>query len=270
MPHPLMPSSLLKLRPLGNTGLTVSPLGLGTVKLGRNTGLKYPGGDGFALPSDEQATELLRAVADCGINLIDTAPAYGASEERLGTLLPRIAPRDRWVVCTKAGEEFDPASATSRHDFSPSAIRASVERSLRRLRIDTLDVVLLHSDGRDKWILRDSGALEALRDLKQQGKLRALGLSSKTVAGGLCAVALKCDVVMVTLNPAATADLPVIAAARQAGVGVLVKKALSSGHAADASAALRLAAATAGVSSVIVGSMNPDNVRINAKSLGAG
>ena len=84
-------------RPLGSTGLRVSPLGLGTVKLGRNTGVKYP--NQFALPSDGQARELLALARDLGINLIDTAPAYGTSETRLGPLLQ--GQRQDWVVCTK-------------------------------------------------------------------------------------------------------------------------------------------------------------------------
>ncbi|MFW8341556.1 aldo/keto reductase, partial [Klebsiella pneumoniae] len=70
------------LRPLGSTGLRVSPLGLGTVKLGRDQGVKYP--NGFRIPDDQQARELLYLARELGINLIDTAPAYGVSEERLG------------------------------------------------------------------------------------------------------------------------------------------------------------------------------------------
>ena len=75
----------MELRHLGNTGIKVSPLGLGTVKLGRNQQVKYP--HGFTLPDDKTVKELLALTWDLGINLIDTAPAYGNSEERLGALL---------------------------------------------------------------------------------------------------------------------------------------------------------------------------------------
>lgn len=68
-------------RPLGDTGLAVSPLGLGTVKFGRDQGVKYP--SGFTIPDDREAADLLALARDLGINLIDTAPAYGRSEERL-------------------------------------------------------------------------------------------------------------------------------------------------------------------------------------------
>ena len=260
----------MQTRTLGNTGLTVSLLGLGTVKLGRNTGVKYPGGEGFALPTDEQATELLRTAADCGITLIDTAPAYGTSEERLGGLMGAngwFGGRERWVVCTKAGEEFDAATGTSRYDFSPAAIRSSIERSLRRLDTDVLDVVLIHSDGRDEWIIRESGAMEALRDAQRAGRVRAVGMSTKTAAGGLLAVESGCDVVMVTLNPGHLDNLPVIAAAGAKNVGVLVKKALASGHTPDPGAALRFAAGVSGVASLIVGTASARNLRANVGAI---
>ena len=80
---------MLQARRLGSTGLFVSPLGLGTVKLGRNTGVKYPGE--FKIPTDAQAADLLRGAQKAGITLLDTAPAYGEAEERLGRIVPRAA-----------------------------------------------------------------------------------------------------------------------------------------------------------------------------------
>jgi hypothetical protein len=112
-------------RPLGSTGLLVSPLGLGTVKLGRDQGVKYP--NGFTIPGDDEARLLLAQARELGINLIDTAPAYGRSEERLGPLLR--GQRDEWVIVSKVGEEFD--DGQSRFDFSAAHTRRSVERSLR-------------------------------------------------------------------------------------------------------------------------------------------
>ncbi|VAX40668.1 Oxidoreductase, aldo/keto reductase family, partial [hydrothermal vent metagenome] len=93
----------MKLRPLGSTGLLVSPLSLGTVKLGRNQAVKYP--QPFDLPSDEDARALLCLAADLGINLLDTAPAYGSSEERLGEILADLP--GHFLISTKVGEEFD-------------------------------------------------------------------------------------------------------------------------------------------------------------------
>ncbi|PAW60753.1 MAG: aldo/keto reductase, partial [Verrucomicrobiia bacterium Tous-C2TDCM] len=111
-------------RPLHGTDLSVSALGLGTVKFGRNQSVKYP--TAFDLPTDEAILSLLDLAREEGINLLDTAPAYGTSEERLGQLLG--SRRDEWVLVSKAGENFDGTSST--FDFSPAAITASVERSL--------------------------------------------------------------------------------------------------------------------------------------------
>lgn len=253
-------------RPLGSTGLTVSPIGLGTVKLGRTEGLKYPAP--FHLPSDQEAVALLTAARDLGVTLIDTAPAYGVSEERLGRLLPLVAPRDRWLICTKAGESFERGVST--FEFSAASVTASVHRSLKRLRTDRLDIVLLHSDGDDAAVIDRSGGLEALRALQSQGLIRAVGVSTKSLAGALRAVEC-CDVIMVTLNRDHTAELPAIQAANSKGVGVLVKKALRSGHTPDPAGDIRFALETPGVSSVVIGTSREANLRSNlaaARSLG--
>lgn len=253
----------MELRPLGATGLRVSPLGLGTVKLGRNQGVKYP--HPFALPSDREARVLLDRAWDWGINLLDTAPAYGDSEERLGRLL-RQNRRD-WVIVTKVGEEF--RNGVSHFDFSAAATRASVERSLRRLGVETLDAVLIHSSGDDLTLLEQQDVLPALRDLQQAGWVRAVGMSSKTVVGGLRAVDC-CDLVMVAYNSLQREDLPVIRAAYAASKGVLIKKGLLSGHLDalasphPARAALELIYAEPGVSSVVIGTLNPAHLQANA------
>lgn len=257
----------MELRPLGSTGLRVSPIGLGTVKLGRDRGLKYAAP--ARIPSDDEAVALLRTAHQLGVNLIDTAPAYGTSEERLGKLLYAVAPRQAWVLCTKAGEEFDPTSATSRYDFSPAAITASVERSLRRLGTDRLDIVLLHfggSDDTDAKVLAKGEAIGALRDLRRRGSIRCIGASTGTAEGARLAVEHG-DVVMLTLNPNAQQDRPWIEAACQRGLGVLIKKPLGSGHATDPAEALRMALATPGVSSAVIGTSSAANLRANVAAI---
>ena len=252
----------MELRALGSTGLRVSPLGLGTVKFGRNRGVKYP--RPFELPSDREALTLLELAWDLGMNLLDTAPAYGESEERLGRLLRRC--RRDWVIVTKVGEEFQ--DGESRFDFSAAATRASVERSLRRLGVDALDAVLIHSSGDDLHILEREGALPTLLDLKRAGWVRSIGMSTKTVAGGLRALEC-CDVVMLTYNLSEREEWPVIQAARAAGKGVLIKKGLRSGHLDRTAgidpiqASMELIFAEPGVSSVVVGTLNPVHLRAN-------
>lgn len=253
---------MVELRPLGSTGLLVSPLGLGTVKFGRNQGVKYP--QPFVLPSDAELLNLLDTAWDLGINLLDTAPAYGSSEERLGRLLKRR--RRDWVIVTKVGEEF--SNGISHFDFSAAATRTSVERSLRRLGVETLDAVLIHSSGDDLEILQSSEVLPTLLGFKKAGLVRAVGISSKTVVGGLRAVEC-CDVVMVTYNLRDQGDLPVIRAAQAASKGVLIKKGFMSGYLEQVAendpilASLRLIYAEPGVGSVVVGTLDSGHLQAN-------
>ncbi|MBJ9974841.1 aldo/keto reductase [Pseudomonas sp. S75] len=258
-------------RPLGSTGLKVSPLGLGTVKLGRDQGVKYP--TGFTIPGDDDARLLLAQARELGLNLIDTAPAYGRSEERLGPLLR--GQREHWVIVSKVGEEFD--DGHSQFDFSAAHTRRSVERSLRRLETDRIDLMLVHSDGNDLAILDQQEVYQTLAALKQEGKILGYGFSGKTAAGGLKALQ-QGDCAMVTYNLAEQAERPVLDYAAEHGKAILVKKALASGHAClspgvdPVQASFELLFAHPGVSSAIVGTINPlhlaHNVATVARILG--
>ncbi|NWA00436.1 aldo/keto reductase [Pseudomonas gingeri] len=254
------------LRPLGSTGLVVSPLGLGTVKLGRDQGVKYP--SGFQIPDDQEARQLLKLTRDLGINLIDTAPAYGRSEERLGPLLR--GQRHEWVIVSKVGEEFE--AGQSRHDFSAEHTRLSVERSLQRLETDFIDLVLVHSDGNDLAILEQSGVYQTLAELKREGKIRGFGFSGKTVEGGLKALE-QGDCAMITYNLNEQGERPVIDYATAHGKAILVKKALASGHAClspgidPVQASFELLFAQPGVASAIVGTINPLHLAHNVATV---
>jgi len=253
------------MRPLGNTGLQVSALGLGTVKLGRDQAVKYP--DSFTIPDDRSAASLLARARDLGINLIDTAPAYGNSEERLGKLL--AGQRGDWLICSKVGEEFE--GGQSHFDFSPEHTRQSVQRSLRRLNTAVIDIVLVHSDGNDLHIIREMGTLEVLEQLKQEGLIRAFGMSTKTVEGGLTAAAVS-DVVMLTYNLDSREELPVLDACASLGVGALIKKALASGHLArqyqdPVQASMDLVFAHPATSAAIVGTITPAHLQANVDAV---
>lgn len=247
---------LTERRRFGSTDLYLSPLGLGTVKLGRNQGVKYP--RQFSIPDDRTARDLIALAKDLGINLIDTAPAYGNSEERIGELLrPQ---RNDWIICTKVGEEFD--NGESHFDFSAAYTRFTIERSLRRLRTDYLDIVLVHSDGNDLELLERGDALNVLEQLKREGKLRAYGVSTKTIEGGVAAAAAS-DGVMTTFNSEYTAEKPVLEYCDTHRKGALIKKAFASGHIDDPAASLQFVLTQPGVTSVIVGTINPQHLRAN-------
>jgi len=250
-------------RSLGSTGIDVSVLGRGTVKIGRNQQVKYPAN--FELPDDKSVTTLFELAQSLGINFIDTAPAYGSSEQRLGELLPN---RYDWVIATKVGEIFE--DGLSRFDYSREHTIKSIEQSLRRLKRDVLDVVLVHSDGNDMDIINNTDVFETLQELKQKGLIRAIGMSSKTVEGG-CWVVENCDVVMATANLDYDGERAVFELAEKNNKGLIVKKALQSGYADKASHGAGIDAAFAhimnlpGVSSMIVGTIDPRHLKSNVE-----
>ncbi|MEM7218072.1 MAG: aldo/keto reductase [Pseudomonadota bacterium] len=255
-------ASQMPWRALGSTGLEVSALGLGLVKLGRTGGLKHP--LPFELPSDREARALLDAARELGINLLDTAPAYGTSESRLGALL-RPGERDRWIISTKAGEER--AAGESRYAYDPQTLRHSVERSLERLGADYVDITLVHSSGADTEILERDDPIAALADCRARGLTRAVGFSGKTVTGALLALRQGADVLMLSLNDDEPNEADVLRAAAAAGAGVLIKKPLASGYAEPAR--LTDLAAREGVSSVVVGTLSRAHLRANARLVAA-
>jgi aryl-alcohol dehydrogenase-like predicted oxidoreductase len=256
----------MNLKTLGNTGLKVSPIGLGTVKFGRNQAVKYPAQ--FEIPNDKQIIELLQTAQDLGINVLDTAPAYGNSEERLGKLLGDQ--RHDWIIISKTGEEF--IQGESVYNFTPEHTEMSIKRSLMRLKTDYLDAVLVHSDGNDVYNIEHFGILDCLENLKKQGHIRFYGASTKTIEGGILAVE-QTDMVMVTHNPIYTEERPVIARAFQLNKGVLIKKALASGHinkipgTDPVCTSLQFIFQEPGVHSAIIGTINPKHLATNVACL---
>jgi aryl-alcohol dehydrogenase-like predicted oxidoreductase len=255
-------------RKFGSTGISVSPLGLGTVKLGRDQGVKYP--DKFTIPDDKTASELISLAYDLGINLIDTAPAYGISEQRLGKLLKDQ--RKNWVICSKVGEEFE--QGQSHFDFSAKHTRLSLERSLKRLNTDFIDIVLVHSDGNDLAIIQQQETLQELSKAKREGLIRAFGVSTKTVEGGLLA-AKESDAVMITYNLDYQDEKPVLDYCRNAQKGVLIKKALASGHICQnkqndklspIQRSMNFIFSHPSVSSAIIGTINPEHLESNVEA----
>lgn len=258
----------MKRTPIHSTDIAVSQLGLGTVKFGRNQQVKYP--TSFDLPSDNDILALLDLAEELGINFLDTAPAYGVSEERLGSLLG--SRRENWAIMSKAGEDF--RDGQSHFDFSPPAIRASVERTLSRLRTDRVECLLLHSDGNDLDVLDKSGAVETLFAMKKEGLVRSIGISTKTVEGGERAIDLGLDAVMVTYNPWHTEEEPVLDGAARSGTSIFLKKALGSGwfgkdapEADPVATALRFAFSHPATTSAVIGTLNPDHLRSNCAAL---
>lgn len=242
-------------RRLGNTPFDLTPIGFGAFKIGRNVAAKYP--RTYDLPDDKTCRTLLHGVLDLGVNYIDTAPAYGLSEQRLGDMLSDR--NDEFICSTKVGETFDDGEST--YDFSDAAVRASIDRSRKRLRRDVLDLVFVHSDGRDEFIMRETPVIRTLQQLKDAGVITAIGFSGKTVEGAQAAL-LWADAIMVEYHLEDQSHEAVIAEAQESGIGVVVKKGLASGTLA-APEAVRFVLANPAVTSLVIGGLNLDHLRTN-------
>jgi aryl-alcohol dehydrogenase-like predicted oxidoreductase len=153
---------------LGRTGLEVTRLGFGAMEL-----RGAPRG-----PDVDEATveRLLNAVLDSGINLIDTSPDYGVSEERIGRYISHR--RDEFILASKCGcaVTYEPGPDGPRHRFTRENIVAAVERSLQRMKTDHIDIVQFHSSP-SREDLEEHGAVEVLQDLQREGKIRFIGMS---------------------------------------------------------------------------------------------
>lgn len=248
-----------------NTGVSVSPVGLGTVKFGRNQMVKYPAK--FMLPTDEDIKKLLSCAKNIGVNLIDTAPAYGISEERLGRHL--YGQRNNWVLSTKVGETFK--NGQSYFDFSPKYIQNSIRESLKRLKTDYIDILFVHSDGNDVTNINEYGCLDTLNDIKKQGLIRATGMSVKTVDGGLLSVK-KSDVTMVTWNLHDSSQKAVLDLACQINKPTFIKKVFSSGHLIkkeddSIKRSIKFLYSHPGVTSAILGTINSEHLQQNIEEI---
>src|SRR6266478_5813351 len=154
---------------IADTGLTVSRVGLGTWAIG---GWMWGGTD------DEESIATIRAAVDRGVNLIDTAPAYGfgRSEELVGRALADGRLRSRVVIATKTGLEWKDGKVF--RNASRDRILREVEDSLRRLRTDYIDICQVHWP--DPLVSIEETA-EAMQELLDQGKIRAIGVSNFSV-----------------------------------------------------------------------------------------
>ena len=251
----------MQYRPLGNTGFEISALGFGAFKIGRNQQIKYS--QSYALPDDATTAGLLNSILDLGINHIDTAPAYGISEQRIGQFIAHR--RSEFLLSTKIGETFEDGQST--YDFSRASLQSSIERSLRRLKTDVLDAVLIHSNNNEEEILTQSDAIEVLQANKQAGLIRWIGLSGKTLSGAESALDWA-DILMLEYHLEDRSHAALIQRAAEQGIGVIVKKGLASGH-LPPEEAIPFVLSHPGVSNLVVGGLNLDHIQTNWQTAGS-
>jgi aryl-alcohol dehydrogenase-like predicted oxidoreductase len=163
--------------PLGRSGLDITRVGFGAWAIG--------GADwavGWGEQSDAESIRALRHAAELGVNWIDTAAIYGLghSEEIVAQALSEMPAAERPYVFTKCGQVWDPADRYSKLRVGRrDSIRQEIEGSLRRLRVDVIDLYQMHWPAEDGTPLEEYW--EALIELKAEGKVRAIGLSNHNV-----------------------------------------------------------------------------------------
>ena len=196
----------MEYRSFGRTGLRVSAIGLGTSEFGWD---KVPQAD---------VDRIVGPALDAGLNVIDTSACYFDSEEKLGRALAG-RPRDGYHLFTKCGH----ASGLPYEDWTPELVVPSIERSLRRLGTDHVDLVQLHSCS--AVTLRQGDLVDALQRARDAGKTRFIGYSGD---GEDARYAVECgafDALQTSINLADQEALGLtLPLARERGMGVVAKR----------------------------------------------
>ena len=295
----------METRRFGNTGMEVSVLGLGTAEIGHEQ------------VADRTVDTLFGVAFDAGINVIDTAAMYGDSEEKISRALR--GRRSQCFLITKCGRHpprrrsilglYERAHwqvqrlmrGVDEHeslDWQPRILEWNIDQSLHRLRVDCIDVILLHSCSEET--LRRGVVIEFLHRARQAGKVRYIGYSGDGPAALYAVQCRQFDALEISINIADQGALDLtLPLAIQNGMGVIAKRPIANGlwksnhrpelvqnHAywdrlrelqydflQDGCAfetALRFTLSVSGVHTAIVGTANPAHLRQNAECVAAG
>ena len=208
----------MKLRPLGNTGMNVSEIGLGAWQLANPD---------WVVNDRSEALRIIHKSLEAGCNFFDTAPGYGGgrSEELLGDGLKSV--RKDVILCTK----FSHYAKDGTRDFEARHVRPVLEGSFRALQTDYVDILLLHNPPRELMDGRAAPELYAeLEKLKTEGKIREYGISLDWREEVELAVdTTKSKALEVFFNALYQEPLPAFQKAYEKGVGIIVKVPLDSG-----------------------------------------
>jgi aryl-alcohol dehydrogenase-like predicted oxidoreductase len=164
----------MKYRPLGKTGMNVAEVSFGAWVIG----------GAWGEVDDKESMAALHKAVDLGVNFIDTADVYGdGRSERLIAQLKRERPGETIYVATKAGRRLEPHTAAG---YNAANLTAFIERSLKNLETDSLDLVQLHCPPTSVYYRPEVFA--ALDELQQQGKIRNYGVSVEKAEEALKAI----------------------------------------------------------------------------------
>ncbi|MGW4367211.1 aldo/keto reductase [Nocardia takedensis] len=286
------PSDATTLRTLWAGGPPVTSLGYGAMELRGGAEVhRRP------RPLDRRiAHEVLATVLDEGITFIDTSIDYGLSEEIIGEAIAHR--RDEYTLASKAGcpleHRPDAPAGLLPHDYRPDHLRAGVEQSLKRLRTDRLDLLQVHGSPSTE-VLETHGVLDTLTRLREEGKIRAFGISSNLPHLPDHLAVAEFQTYQLPYSPFERALEPFLPVAGGRSAGVIVRGGVAQGlnrpkpvadgteiapatvtldDLADGDSVpgllLRLQLDNPNITTVIAGSANPDHVRDNARAIRRG
>lgn len=203
----------MQTRTLGKTGLEISRLGIGLSEIGYQL-----------TPADvDQANTLLNGALDNGINFLDTAACYDISEELVGQTVAKR--RDEFVLATKAGHAAGDYEGQS---WTAQTVTDSIDRSLRRMKTDYLDLVQLHSCDVD--VLERGEVIEALQAAQQAGKTRFIGYSGDNDAAMWAVQSGYFDTLQTSFNlTEQKARYELLPTAKTQNMGVIIKRPIANG-----------------------------------------
>lgn len=264
-------------RDFGNTGLKVSVLGFGAAQIGD-----------YAV-SEKESEKILNLVLDLGINLIDTARGYFASEERIGKYISHR--RNEFILSTKVGYDVE-----GFENWTYDIIIAGVDEALKKLKTDYLDIVHLHSC--DLNTLKNNGVIEALQKTIETGKVKFAAYSGENEELKFAVDSNQFKVIQTSINICDQIDIDgTIKIASEKGIGVIAKRSIANapwrfaeqpvGNYAEEywlrwrkmnlpeqenwlDTFLRFSVFTPGVSTAIVGTSNLNHIKENIKSIEKG
>jgi len=270
----------MEYRTLGKTDLKISRLGFGGARIGHE---EVPG---------DQLGRLMNRLLDSGVTFLDTSACYNNSEELIGEHASHR--RDEYVLATKCGHVHGGATG---EDWTKAVIAESVDRSLRRMKTDHVDLLQIHSCSAE--VLRKGEVVEAVQRAQEQGKTRYIGYSGD---GDDALEAVRMGVFSTLQTSFNIVDqkarLEVLPAAVKAGMGVISKRPIANGSLGKTASpydyanvywdrgrqmtlpdgaptdpielSLRFNLSQAAIDTAIVGTVNPEHVTSNVELEGRG
>lgn len=214
----------LQKRNLGKTGDKVTFMGFGALEIGRDWGL----GDTFERqrPEENAAGEVLNAVLDLGINIVDTASAYHRSEERIGKYIS--SRRSEFFLASKCGEHNN--EPNTYYDFSYNAVKHSIDESLKKLKVDQIDLMQIHFGPDPQKVIDDGETVAAMKDAQKEGKIRFLGASTWGDIAKQCINSGDFQVMQLEYSLLSRGDENLVNLCGEKGIGVFLRGGLAYGR----------------------------------------